>query len=116
MSGVSDELAQALAECYQRKHWLEQELDVVCERASEIIEQIRAVPYMAGLERHAPADAVTQRFRVPEYVRREWSAPAQNTEVLVRPVDCPDGCFYGGRHIHTADGAVHPVDLAERGG
>ena len=136
---MSDELARQLMECYQRKHWLETELEDVNARATEIIEQIRGLPYVAGLERHAdPAAAQTERFRVPDYVIGEHTygratvaeqsarhmtnadgsgtfrlnPVSDSTARMVAPVDCPDTCRELARHIHTADGAVHPVDVS----
>jgi len=117
-----DAMARALVECYQRKNWLEEELAEVNLRATTIIEQIRALPYTAGLERHAaPADADTERFRVPEYVvgqhTRRLNPISDSTARMVRPVACPvelgGECAERGRHIHTADGAVHPVRMTD---
>lgn len=108
---VSDETARALVQCYQRRHWLETELDEVNMIATELVEQIRAAPYVMEVARHAsPDEAMTERLRVPEYVTA-WRTDDYATAVLSREVDCPVGCVLISRHIHTADGEVHPVDM-----
>lgn len=91
----TDDLARELVSCYQRRYWLEGELEAVNLRANEIVGQIHAIPYEpAGLQ-----------LRVPGYVS------ADTTARMVRPVECPPECYVPFRHIHTADGAVHEVDL-----
>lgn len=132
LSGMSiEELGAELAVCVRRKHWLEADLKTVNERAELVVAQLRAMPQAAGLDHHAPGEAQTERFRVPDYVapgahaygrattatrnERAVYPPAvlspDVTERLVQPVECPSDCRELMRHIHTADGAVHPVEF-----
>jgi hypothetical protein len=122
-----DQLARELGTCVQRKHWLAEEARVNDERATALVERLKSQPYVAVPALGYVSAAETERFRIPDYVRRAGpgerttrfnpeAVAAARSHVVTCPNDedgwTPDsGCRELAPHVHTADGAVHPTTL-----